>query len=33
MPLLFRTLVFGFVTLLVVLLIVDDIAEVEDESA
>lgn len=33
MPLVFRTLLFGFVTLLVVLLIIDDIAEVEEETA
>ena len=33
MPLVFRTLLFGFVTLLVVLLIIDDIAEVEKETA
>ncbi|XP_039988775.1 alpha-2,8-sialyltransferase 8B [Xiphias gladius] len=33
MPLVFRTLLFGFVTLLVVVLIVDDIAEVEEETA
>lgn len=33
MPLIFRTLFFGFVTLLVVLLIIDDIAEVEEETA
>ncbi|XP_012715154.2 alpha-2,8-sialyltransferase 8B [Fundulus heteroclitus] len=33
MPLVFRSLLFGFLTLLVVLLIVDDVAEVEKESA
>ncbi|XP_037623404.1 alpha-2,8-sialyltransferase 8B [Sebastes umbrosus] len=33
MPLVLRTLLFGFVTLLVVLLIIDDIAEVEKETA
>ncbi|XP_040894331.1 alpha-2,8-sialyltransferase 8B [Toxotes jaculatrix] len=33
MPLVFRTLLFGFVTLLVVVLIIDDIAEVEEETA
>ncbi|XP_054476661.1 alpha-2,8-sialyltransferase 8B [Anoplopoma fimbria] len=33
MPLVFRTLLFGFVTLLVVVLIIDDIAEVEKETA
>ncbi|XP_041853310.1 alpha-2,8-sialyltransferase 8B [Melanotaenia boesemani] len=33
MPLVFRTLLFGFVTLLVALLIIDDIAEVEKETA
>ncbi|KAM4572470.1 alpha-2,8-sialyltransferase 8B isoform 1-T1 [Odontesthes bonariensis] len=33
MPLVFRALLFGFVTLLVVLLIIDDIAEVEKETA
>ncbi|XP_023142989.2 alpha-2,8-sialyltransferase 8B [Amphiprion ocellaris] len=32
MPLVFRTLLFGFVTLLVVLLIIDDIAQVEEEE-
>uniref|UniRef100_A0A3Q1HGD5 Uncharacterized protein n=1 Tax=Anabas testudineus TaxID=64144 RepID=A0A3Q1HGD5_ANATE len=33
MPLVLRTLLFGFVTLLVVVLIIDDIAEVEEETA
>uniref|UniRef100_A0A671XCS7 ST8 alpha-N-acetyl-neuraminide alpha-2,8-sialyltransferase 2 n=1 Tax=Sparus aurata TaxID=8175 RepID=A0A671XCS7_SPAAU len=33
MPLVFRSLLFGFVTLLVVVLIIDDIAEVEEETA
>ncbi|MEQ2237999.1 hypothetical protein ILYODFUR_028827 [Ilyodon furcidens] len=33
MPLVFRSLLFGFLTLLVVLLIINDIAEVEKESA
>lgn len=33
MPLVLRTLLFAFVTLLVVLLIIDDIAEVEQETA
>uniref|UniRef100_A0A3Q3IYS2 ST8 alpha-N-acetyl-neuraminide alpha-2,8-sialyltransferase 2 n=1 Tax=Monopterus albus TaxID=43700 RepID=A0A3Q3IYS2_MONAL len=33
MPLVFRTLLFGFLTLLVVVLIIDDIAEVEKETA
>ncbi|XP_068458942.1 alpha-2,8-sialyltransferase 8B isoform X1 [Clinocottus analis] len=33
MPLIFRGLLFGFVTLLVVVLIIDDIAEVEKETA
>ncbi|KAM4552948.1 alpha-2,8-sialyltransferase 8B [Fundulus diaphanus] len=33
MPLVFRSLLFGFLTLLVVLLIIDDVAEVEKESA
>ncbi|KAM4734697.1 alpha-2,8-sialyltransferase 8B [Anableps anableps] len=33
MPPVFRSLLFGFLTLLVVLLIIDDIAEVEKESA
>lgn len=33
MPLVFRTLLFGFVTLLVVVFIIDDIAEVEEETA
>lgn len=33
MPLLFRTLLFAFVTLLVVVLIIDDIAQVEEEAA
>lgn len=32
MPLLFRTLLFAFVTLLVVVLIIDDIAQVEEEA-
>uniref|UniRef100_A0A8C6LK29 ST8 alpha-N-acetyl-neuraminide alpha-2,8-sialyltransferase 2 n=1 Tax=Nothobranchius furzeri TaxID=105023 RepID=A0A8C6LK29_NOTFU len=33
MPLMFRSLLFGFVTLLVVLLIIGDVAEVEKEAA
>lgn len=33
MPLVFRALLFGFVTLLAVVLVIDDIAEVEEESA
>ncbi|MEQ2189697.1 hypothetical protein GOODEAATRI_028013, partial [Goodea atripinnis] len=33
MPLVFRSLLFGFLTLLVVLLVINDIAEVEKESA